>query len=97
MGELQVEAWPDDDPGKAEGNAALWVKKDGTLAVIFVTIFGRDWWDDSKIRMIESTDDGDTWSDPTLVVRPPSRPSWTISTTWFKSPESTTWGWHPIL
>jgi predicted neuraminidase len=56
-----------DEPGKAEGNAALWVKSDGTLAVIFVTIFGRDWWDDSRIRMIESYDGGETWSAPVML------------------------------
>jgi predicted neuraminidase len=56
-----------DEPGKAEGNAALWVKSDGTLAVVFVTIFGRDWWDDSRIRMIESGDDGETWSEPIML------------------------------
>ena len=67
-----AESWTEpviifDEPGKAEGNAALWVKEDGTLAVIFVTIFGRDWWDDSKIRMIESDDGGENWSAPIML------------------------------
>jgi predicted neuraminidase len=67
-----AESWTEpvvifDEPGKAEGNAALWVKQDGTLAVIFVTIFGRDWWDDSKIRMIQSEDGGETWSEPVML------------------------------
>ncbi len=56
-----------DEPGKAEGNAALWVRRDGTLAVMFVTIFGRDWWDDSRIRMLQSEDGGETWSDPIML------------------------------
>jgi len=67
-----AESWTEpvvifDEPGKAEGNAALWVESDGTLAVVFVTIFGRDWWDDSRIRMIESCDRGETWSDPIML------------------------------
>ena len=67
-----AESWTEpviifDEPEKAEGNAALWVKSDGTLAVIFVTIFGRDLWDDSKIRMIESDDGGESWSAPIML------------------------------
>jgi len=53
-----------DEPDKAEGNAAIWVAEDGTILVFFVTIFGRDWWDDSYVRLIRSGDNGQTWSSP---------------------------------
>jgi predicted neuraminidase len=56
-----------DDPGLAEGNVALWVAGDGSLVAFFVTIFGADIWDESKIRMLRSTDDGATWGEPVML------------------------------
>lgn len=57
-----------DDPGRSEGNAALWVAPDGTLYIYFVTIFGDPpVWDESKIRMIKSTDGGATWAPPVFL------------------------------
>ncbi|MBI5526433.1 MAG: exo-alpha-sialidase [Deltaproteobacteria bacterium] len=57
-----------DDPGRSEGNAAIWVGPDGTLYVYFVTIFGDPpVWDESKIRMTKSTDGGRTWAEPVFL------------------------------
>jgi len=61
--------WPEllyDDPGRSEGNPALWVAEDGTLSVFFVTIWG-DSWTESKIRLIQSDDGGDSWDDPVIL------------------------------
>jgi predicted neuraminidase len=52
-----------DEPDKAEGNAAIYASLDGDLLVFFVTIMGRDWWDDSWVRLIRSSDGGQIWSD----------------------------------
>jgi predicted neuraminidase len=57
-----------DDPGRSEGNAALWVGPDGTLYIYFVTIFGDPpVWDESKIRMTKSTDGGKTWAEAVFL------------------------------
>jgi len=56
-----------DDPGLAEGNVALWVAADGSLLAFFVTIFGADAWDESKIRVLRSTDGGATWGAPVMM------------------------------
>ncbi len=61
--------WPEvlfDDPGRAEGNPAIWVREDGVLYVFFVTIFG-DGWNQSRVRMVTSEDGGDTWSGDTML------------------------------
>ncbi len=55
-----------DDPGRAEGNVALWVAGDGALLAFFVTIFEGDAWDNSKIRLLRSPDYV-TWGEPTTV------------------------------
>lgn len=55
-----------DDPGLAEGNVALWVAGDGSLRAFFVTIFGADVWDESRIRMLRSTDYV-TWEPPVVL------------------------------
>lgn len=57
--------WPEvlfDDPDYSEGNPALWIDEDGVFYVFFVSIFG-DGWDQSKIRLIKSYDNGETWTD----------------------------------
>ena len=62
-------SWPEvlyDDPDHSEGNPALWVEEDGTLFVFFVSIFG-DGWSQSKIRLVRSTDNGQSWSDPIML------------------------------
>ena len=51
-----------DDPGRAEGNPAIWVHEDGTLYLFFVTIMGESW-NDCEVRLIRSSDNGMTWSD----------------------------------
>lgn len=61
--------WPEvvyDDPNLSEGNATLWKHEDGTLFIFFVTIFGEGW-DDTKIRMMTSVNDGDLWSAPIFL------------------------------
>jgi len=55
-----------DDPGRAEGNSALHLLPDGRLALFFVTIFGVGW-DDSRVRLALSEDQGRTWSAPAPV------------------------------
>jgi predicted neuraminidase len=55
-----------DDPGLAEGNVALWVAGDGALLAFFVTIFGDDMWDESKVRLLRSSDYA-TWSAPVVL------------------------------
>ena len=55
-----------DDPGRAEGNPALWVADDGTLYIFFVTIFGQSW-DESRVMMVTSGDNGASWSSPTIL------------------------------
>ena len=52
-----------DDPARAEGNPAIWVGNDGVLFCFFVTVFGSTW-DEAYIRMVTSSDGGETWSDP---------------------------------
>ena len=61
--------WPEvlyDDPGRSEGNPALWVAEDDTLFVFFVTIFG-DSWNEAHVRLTRSTDGGDTWAAPVTL------------------------------
>jgi len=62
-------SWPEvlyDDPGRSEGNPTLWIDEDGVYYVFFVSIYG-DGWNQSKVRLITSTDDGATWSDPVML------------------------------
>ena len=61
--------WPEvlyDCPHRAEGNPALWVAESGTLYVFFVTIYGEGW-NQSKVLMVTSNDNGETWSEPTVL------------------------------
>ena len=61
--------WPEvifDDPNLSEGNATLWKHEDGTLYIFFVTIFG-DGWNQAKIRLMTSVNDGVSWSSPIFL------------------------------
>ena len=56
-----------DDPGRAEGNPVLWRSEaTGELQLFFVTLYG-DAWEDGKIRLLRSADDGATWSEPVTL------------------------------
>ena len=52
-----------DEPDYAEGNPAIWIAEDGTLHLFFVTIFGENW-NDATVRLMSSSDEGATWSEP---------------------------------
>lgn len=61
--------WPEvlfDDPDRSEGNPAMWVNDEGEFFLFFVSIYG-DSWPESKIRLITSADDGETWSAPVML------------------------------
>ncbi len=55
-----------DDPLYSEGNPAIWVDENGDIYVFFVTIFGSGW-DETKIRMVKSIDNGKTFSEPIFL------------------------------
>lgn len=55
-----------DDPERSEGNPAIWVSETGEILVFFVSIYG-DGWSETKIRLVRSTDDGETFSAPQLL------------------------------
>lgn len=55
-----------DDPDRSEGNPAIWVSPTGEILVFFVSIWGEGW-DDTRIRLVRSDDDGATWSDPVML------------------------------
>ena len=54
-----------DEPNQPDGNAVLWTDKDTTY-LFFSTIRG-DGWTDADLRLIRSTDNGRTWSDPQYI------------------------------
>lgn len=55
-----------DDPDLSDGNATLWEHEDGTLFVFFVTIMGSGW-DETHVRLMQSTDSGASWSSPVTL------------------------------
>lgn len=54
-----------DEPGKAAGNAVLWV--DGPTTYLFVSVIMGRRWTDCELRMLSSTDHGATWSAPRTI------------------------------
>lgn len=55
-----------DDPLRSEGNPAIWVDENGDIYIFFVTIFGSTW-DETKIRMVKSSDNGVSFSEPVFL------------------------------
>lgn len=55
-----------DDPELSEGNPAVWVTEEGEILVFFVSIYG-DGWPETKVRLVRSTDDGATFSEPQIL------------------------------
>ncbi len=55
-----------DDPERSEGNPAIWVSEDGEILVFFVSIYG-DGWAETKVRLVRSSDNGESFSEPQLL------------------------------
>jgi len=61
--------WPEvlfDDPERSEGNPALWIDENGRYYVFFASIYG-DGWNQAKLRLVTSDDDGASWSSPAML------------------------------
>ena len=56
-----------DVPGKSEGNPVLWVDSEGVLWLFYVTII-KDNWNEARMYYKKSTDEGITWSEPTVLM-----------------------------
>lgn len=55
-----------DTPGLPEGNPVLFLDKNGTLWLFFVTMFGKGW-DTCKVKYQRSYDFGKTWQPPVTL------------------------------